>query len=134
MVYDVYKLIAKAEKLASTQKDVADFHKILVESCWCDLNGVRVTPQAVIDILQASHLDYEAAVKSRPELAEHVRQVQNADLQFPILLSEDDELLDGMHRLARHIVDGEKTIKAKILTISHVESSRIAKGSRVPHQ
>jgi hypothetical protein len=42
----------------------------------------------------------------------HMNAVNNADLNFPIILDEDGELMDGRHRLMKAMLNGCKTIKA----------------------
>ncbi len=43
---------------------------------------------------------------------EHMRLVQEADLCYPIILGSDERVMDGMHRIARALLDGHATIKA----------------------
>jgi len=42
----------------------------------------------------------------------HVRQMNEADLSYPVILSEDGVILDGWHRLAKAITTGQRYIKA----------------------
>ena len=51
----------------------------------------------------------EANLKS---FAEHIKRVNDADLDYPIILAPDGFVLDGKHRLAKAISLGNKTIKA----------------------
>ena len=46
------------------------------------------------------------------EMVMHVKAVELADLNYPIILDEDGELMDGRHRLMAAMLHGEKTIKA----------------------
>jgi hypothetical protein len=46
------------------------------------------------------------------EMVMHMKAVQNADLEKPIILDEDGELMDGRHRLMKAMLDGASTIKA----------------------
>ena len=46
------------------------------------------------------------------ELAGHIVAVEEADLEYPIILDEDGEIMDGRHRLIKTIIKGKKTIKA----------------------
>jgi hypothetical protein len=39
-------------------------------------------------------------------VTEHARQIQDADMSFPIILSAEGEVWDGMHRIARATLDG----------------------------
>ena len=45
------------------------------------------------------------AVPTPRELAVHMALVQQTDLAYPILLSSDDRLMDGMHRLVKALLE-----------------------------
>jgi hypothetical protein len=45
-------------------------------------------------------------------VVDHVRLIQEADLSFPIILSADGRVMDGMHRVARAVLSGRATIEA----------------------
>lgn len=45
-------------------------------------------------------------------IIDHVRLIQEVDLSYPIILGSDGRVMDGMHRIARAILDGHSTIKA----------------------
>jgi hypothetical protein len=47
---------------------------------------------------------------------EHVRLIQAVDLSYPIILGADGRVMDGMHRIARAILEGHETITAVQLT------------------
>ena len=46
------------------------------------------------------------------KVIEHARLIQEADLSYPIILGVDGRVMDGMHRVARAILDGHITITA----------------------
>lgn len=46
------------------------------------------------------------------EMVMHMKAVQDADLDMPIILDEDGELMDGRHRLMKAMLTGAETIKA----------------------
>lgn len=46
------------------------------------------------------------------EMVMHMRAVNDADLDKPIILDEDGELMDGRHRLMKAMLTGAETIKA----------------------
>ncbi|MHA1832456.1 MAG: hypothetical protein ACTSV7_00575 [Candidatus Baldrarchaeia archaeon] len=46
------------------------------------------------------------------ELAGHIVAVNEASLEYPIILSEDGEIMDGRHRLIKAIISEKETIKA----------------------
>jgi hypothetical protein len=45
-------------------------------------------------------------------VVEHMQRVLDADLSYPIILAADGRVMDGMHRVARAILDGRATIRA----------------------
>lgn len=45
------------------------------------------------------------------DMVMHLRAVNDADLNQPIILDEDGELMDGRHRLMRAMLNGESSIK-----------------------
>ncbi len=45
------------------------------------------------------------------EMVMHMQAVNSADLDKPIILDEDGELMDGRHRLMKAMLTGAKTIK-----------------------
>lgn len=46
------------------------------------------------------------------EMVMHIKAVNAADLETPIILDEDGELMDGRHRLMKAMLLGKETIKA----------------------
>jgi hypothetical protein len=43
---------------------------------------------------------------------EHMRLIEAADLRFPIILSSEGRVMDGMHRVAKAVLLGRATIEA----------------------
>lgn len=41
----------------------------------------------------------------------HVKKVLAADLSYPIILDEEGYVMDGRHRIAKALLEGEETIK-----------------------
>jgi hypothetical protein len=48
-------------------------------------------------------------------VADHARLINEADLTFPVILSSDGCVMDGMHRIAKAAMQGADTICAKRL-------------------
>ena len=46
------------------------------------------------------------------EMAGHMRAAMDADMDCPIILDEDGEIMDGRHRIMRAIFEERETIKA----------------------
>lgn len=45
-------------------------------------------------------------------LLEHMRLIDEADLRYPIILSEDGRVMDGMHRVCKAVREGRSTVLA----------------------
>jgi hypothetical protein len=68
-------------------------------------------PVIDVDLREIKELDEHFDASYRL-LAEHMKLVQEADLQYPIILSKDGKVMDGMHRVIKSLLLGNKTIKA----------------------
>jgi len=45
-------------------------------------------------------------------MVEHMQLIENADLSFPIILSAEGRVMDGMHRVIKALLAGPATIDA----------------------
>lgn len=57
-------------------------------------------------------VDYKYTELRLREMVMHMKAVNNADLGTPIILDEDNTLMDGRHRIMKALLLGKKTIKA----------------------
>jgi hypothetical protein len=46
------------------------------------------------------------------ELVVHLRLISEVDPAYPVILGSDGRVMDGMHRIARALLDGRTTIEA----------------------
>jgi hypothetical protein len=53
--------------------------------------------------------DEEPTVRN---VVEHMRLTREVDLSHPIILGQDGRVMDGMHRIARAMLEGHATIEA----------------------
>lgn len=51
-------------------------------------------------------------IESAYSLAVHMKRVQEASLDFPIILDAEGFVMDGWHRVAKALLEGRATIKA----------------------
>jgi hypothetical protein len=58
---------------------------------WLDADGERPTVRSVVD---------------------HLRLVQAVDLAYPVILGSDGRVMDGMHRIARALLEGHEAVAA----------------------
>lgn len=46
-------------------------------------------------------------------ISEHTKRILEADMSYPPILTARGRVFDGMHRIARHLMEGQKKIKVK---------------------
>ncbi|MDO5691306.1 MAG: hypothetical protein Q4G70_02355 [Pseudomonadota bacterium] len=89
--WDVHRLIRLARDLPVIEVPLADIRE-LDENWWFQHGDARPTPRAIVD---------------------HVRLMDAADLRWPIILSVDGGVMDGMHRVAQALRLGHTHISAQ---------------------
>ena len=88
--WDVDKLVEKAKHLKSAMVKLKDIQEL-------DENYWYAGP------------DSNPTVRS---IADHLRLIEEADLKYPVILSKDGRIMDGMHRVAKAYLLGHNSIKA----------------------
>ncbi|HEX2475103.1 MAG TPA: hypothetical protein VHK01_10170 [Lacipirellulaceae bacterium] len=89
LAWDVDRLIALTKGLPRLPVPLTEIRE-LDEAFWFEDNNIP-TWRAVLD---------------------HARLIEEADLSFPIILSVDGRVMDGMHRVAKAVLLGRTTIEA----------------------
>lgn len=88
--WDIHRLIRLSKTISPTQVPLDDIPEL--DQNWWYADQVHLpTPRA---------------------LAAHMTLVQHADLSFPILISADGGLMDGMHRLVKAMMEQRTSILA----------------------
>ena len=77
----------------------------------------RIPPSEVsIDSLKDVDTDYwffhQSAKPTVRDVVEHARLISRADTDFPIILGPDGSVMDGMHRVARALLERRSSISA----------------------
>ena len=54
----------------------------------------------------------DGSIRSMDIFLYHSVRIKNADYKIPIIMREDGGIMDGWHRIAKAILDGEETILA----------------------
>ena len=87
--WDVDKLLAKSKDLPQISVNLEDIREI-DETFWYQSPETKPTVRSVV---------------------EHFLLMNETDLQYPIILSKDGKVMDGMHRVAKALLLGHKEIK-----------------------
>ena len=83
----------------------------------------RDFPRIMVRLDEIKELDEEYWLDGNEErptcrwLAEHMRLVEDTSLAYPIILSSNGRVMDGMHRVVKALVQGFETIEAVRFTV-----------------
>ena len=114
-VYDVYKLIELAKTIEPKIIPTATFDNKKGGKFWNVEGEQRIGPSDIITTLEGDEkIDWDNLVKKHPEWEEHIESIKNADYdKYPIMYTEKDLVVDGMHRLTKAWIDKVEELKAK---------------------
>lgn len=54
-------------------------------------------------------------IQNKNKSIEHYNRIINSDLRYPIIINEEYQIIDGMHRLAKAYLNNKMIIKAYII-------------------
>lgn len=106
-IYNIKKIVdfINANNVKITELKVEKLKHQLYEECWGDGKDIKYSP---IDALNNK--------TKNKDFTEHYNRAINSDLSFPIIYNRKYECItDGMHRLLKAYIQGNKTIKAYML-------------------
>ena len=70
-------------------------------------------PLAAIGELDEPYWFDHGNIPTCRKIAEHVRLINEVDLSFPVILSSDGRVMDGMHRILRALLEGRSSPSGK---------------------
>jgi len=77
-----------------------------------DLPVERVAVDSITEIDTSYWFDGSAEVPTVRKVVEHCKLISDVDIAYPIILGHDGRVMDGMHRVARALLDGRSEIEA----------------------
>ena len=60
------------------------------------------------------------------DFIQHMQLAKESDLNFPIILSSDGRIMDGMHRVCKAFMEGRKNIQAVVFS-KHIEPDYVGR-------
>jgi hypothetical protein len=77
-----------------------------------DLPRFRIALTAIFELDEPYWFSGGASEATCRAVVEHARFIQEADLSFPIILSSDGRVMDGMHRVGKALLHAQVDIEA----------------------
>ena len=77
-----------------------------------DLPRTRVSLASISEIDQVYWFDEEYQRPTCRKVLEHMRLIGEVELTYPIILAADGRVMDGMHRVAKALLEGHEDIEA----------------------
>lgn len=95
---------------SDTGFDAWDVDRLIALSRELPVHAVRVDSVREVDTVY--WFDASTAPPTVRAIVEHARLMLDADVSFPVLLGPDGRVMDGMHRIARAMLDGRTEVSA----------------------
>ncbi len=86
-----------------------------MERLWTMADGIEPTDVPLSELFEFDEVYWFDGGTTRATcraVLEHMRLIEDADLGFPIILSADGRVMDGMHRVAKALLRGRERIEA----------------------
>lgn len=87
-----------------------DVHRLIELSK--DFPRQRVSLDSIAELDEIYWFDGDEERPTCRSIIEHVKLIREVDLAYPIILGESGRVMDGMHRVAKALLDGLATIEA----------------------
>jgi uncharacterized membrane protein len=77
-----------------------------------DLPVKEVPLSSIVDVDSAYWFGANGSPPTFRSLVSHMEQVMEADLSFPVIIGADGQVMDGMHRIAKSLLEGRSCVRA----------------------
>ena len=123
LTVDIYKLIHLSEVVPVQIVPISTLASQANDDCWNDSLGNKIGPHRIMMALADGKLSWAELLRDRPEWQTHVEGVRDANYEkYPLLVVEDNQIADGMHRLTKALIDKVTEIKVKRFLTTPVEA------------
>lgn len=78
-----------------------------------ELPVIEVPLAAIAEVDTVYWFDGKFEQPTVRKVIEHARLISEVDTTYPVILGPDGRVMDGMHRIARLLLDGHATVQAR---------------------
>jgi hypothetical protein len=110
--------------------DAWDVDRLIERSRGLTPKQVALEDIEEVDTVYWFREDEEPTVRN---VVEHMRLTREVDLSHPIILGQDGRVMDGMHRIARAMLEGHETITAVQFSIQPEPDYRDCRPAELPY-
>ena len=111
--------------------DAWDVDRLIAMSA--DLPVREVLLEGIADIDTDYWFEGSSQVATVRNVVEHLQLVLDVDIGYPIILGDDGRVMDGMHRIARALLDGRSSILAVQFEVQPEPDYRNCRPQELPY-
>ena len=78
-----------------------------------ELPVIEVPLAAIAEVDTVYWFDGKSERPTVRKVIEHARLISEVDTTYPVILGPDGRVMDGMHRIARLLLNGQATVRAR---------------------
>ena len=82
-----------------------------------DIEPKYILLDSIAELKQNYWFGGEGDIPTCMAVADHAKLIAQTDLKYPIILSSDGRVMDGMHRVCKAYIEGKETIRAVQFTV-----------------
>lgn len=95
-------------------------HEWEIDRIWIlseDLEAIEMNIEDIVGLDSVTWFNdsNQATIRS---IASHAKRIMDCDLSYPPILTQDNRVFDGMHRIAKHLMLGKSKIVVKKFKIN----------------
>ena len=110
--------------------DAWDVDRLIELSRDLPVEQVAVDSIAEIDTVYWFDAGVQPTVRA---VINHAGLIADVDLSYPVILGPDGRVMDGMHRIARCILDGHETVAVRRLEVCPEPDFRNCQADKLPY-
>lgn len=120
--YDVGLLWKITANNPPVRVDISHFEKVIKQCPWRSKDGSRVGPGTLL----------EAGSDKISGCTEHYERVENANMNYPIIVELDHHIVDGYHRITGALLSGKTEVEVKFVTPEQIHRAMFESSGSSP--
>jgi hypothetical protein len=124
--YDIHQLWSLTSRNPEFDVPFEDIKHELDAPAWSGTGDAPLSPNEVLLAMKS-----ETGADGKDWIQSHIDRIKAVDMKYALLLRPSPDscrwmVIDGLHRLAAAYLNGQTTVRAKIVSDTHMRMSRCA--------